>query len=220
MSRPPLVQHQFKLVRRSPILLRPPKPTRAATPCMHTRREMLLITNVTLDDQVLSASLLERFLCPRPIPTYLRRRAIRHLLPRTAYLPIAKLLLSHTCPTLTIGARSLLEDCLALEPGARPSAAQLQGRVEELLQVRLGRAPGRSAVHGLSACCACTVNIQAVLASEDAFALHAALSCSPHLLDLLPTPHSGCLHDPTRQAAAGPELAYLLLGATRREVLR
>ncbi len=68
-------------------------------------------------------------------PTRTRRR-VRHLLPRSAFLPASPLLLRHASQGLPPSALSLLAACLAPEPAARPGAGELVCRVEELLKVR------------------------------------------------------------------------------------
>ncbi|KXZ48597.1 hypothetical protein GPECTOR_26g500 [Gonium pectorale] len=59
---------------------------------------------------------------------------IRHLLPRTAHVPVAPLLIRHTCHSLPACARALLTSSLALEPERRPRAEALRRALQEALQ--------------------------------------------------------------------------------------
>lgn len=78
----------------------------------------------------------QRTLAPTPGQRTRPRRRVRHLLPRSAFLPAGPLLLQHASQGLPPSALSLLAACLAAEPAARPGAVELAARVEELLKVR------------------------------------------------------------------------------------
>ena len=79
--------------------------------------------------------------CPLPLPAALCpssvRRQVRHLLPRSATIPIGPLLTHNASRALPAAAAELLRRCLAVAAARRPAAAELPGLLEALLQVRV-----------------------------------------------------------------------------------